>query len=102
MFRLRQAIVALSGLLVSTAANAACPSSRLANGTPADATQVMAWFDCKATTDSPTFTGPVTIPSASGSSNWVQSSANAILANDGAGTTLLNVPSTGQLYVVTG
>jgi len=65
------------GLLCSIAVSrAACPSTPLANGTTADATQVMNWFDCKASVASPVFTGNVGIGTNTPSANLTISSAS--------------------------
>ena len=42
-------------------AHAACPTTPLANGTTANADDVMAWLNCKAPLDNPVFTGNVAI-----------------------------------------
>lgn len=47
---------------------AACPAAPLANGTTADAAQVMTWFDCKAPLDSPALSGNVILSSGPGPS----------------------------------
>lgn len=96
------ALASLATIAFSTAASAACPTFHtLSNGSPADASQVMDNYNY--ILQCPTFSGPITIPTASGGDNWVRSASNnAILANDGAGTNYLNVPSTGQLYIVSG
>lgn len=51
-------------VLLCLPALAACPTASITNGTPADATQVMTWFNCKAPLDAPSFTGTATIGSA--------------------------------------
>lgn len=72
------AMLMFLGLLCSIAVSrAACPSTPLANGTTADATQVMNWFDCKASVASPVFTGNVGIGTNTTSANLTISSASS-------------------------
>lgn len=55
------AVAALGVSLSSPALAQTCPSTSLTNGTTADATQVMAWINCRAPIASPSLTGTASI-----------------------------------------
>ena len=95
---------ALVGL--SSEVSALCTSYpySLANGTTADAMQVMANFRCAVLSSGGTIENAnISLPSASGGGGWLLAGGTtSIVAADTAGNSFLNVPSGGKLHIVTG